>query len=83
MSAQLQENIAKAEGYLARFKENTLGHYINGEWTLGSGNETFDNTTPIDQSFLGKVSAATEADVNAACEAAEAAAAGWAATPGA
>ncbi|WP_299199715.1 5-carboxymethyl-2-hydroxymuconate semialdehyde dehydrogenase [uncultured Amphritea sp.] len=82
MSAQLQENISKAEGYLARFKENTLGHYINGEWTLGSG-ETFDNTTPFDQSFLGKVAAATEADVNAACEAAAEAAAGWAATPGA
>ncbi|MCP4597660.1 5-carboxymethyl-2-hydroxymuconate semialdehyde dehydrogenase [Neptuniibacter sp.] len=82
MSEQLQENIAKAQGYLARFKENTLGHYINGEWTLGQG-ETFDNTTPFDQSFLGKVAAATEADVNAACEAAEAAAADWAATPGA
>lgn len=82
MSAQLQENIGKAAAYLARFKENTLGHYINGEWTLGSG-ETFDNTTPFDQSFLGKVAAATEDDVNAACEAAAAAAAGWAATPGA
>ncbi|MBQ0756156.1 MAG: aldehyde dehydrogenase family protein, partial [Amphritea sp.] len=82
MSAQLQENIGKAEGYLARFKENTLGHYINGEWTLGSG-ETFDNTSPVDQSYLGKVAAASEADVNAACEAAAAAAAGWAATPGA
>lgn len=82
MSAQLQENISKAESYLARFKENTLGHYINGEWTLGSG-ETFDNTTPFDQSYLGKVAAASEEDVNAACEAAAAAAAGWAATPGA
>ncbi|WP_286239268.1 5-carboxymethyl-2-hydroxymuconate semialdehyde dehydrogenase [Neptuniibacter halophilus] len=83
MSEQLQENIAKAEGYLARFKENTLGHYINGEWTLGSKGETFDNTTPFDQSYLGKVVAATEEDVNAACEAAAAAAEAWAATPGA
>ncbi|PIE25085.1 MAG: 5-carboxymethyl-2-hydroxymuconate semialdehyde dehydrogenase [Neptuniibacter caesariensis] len=83
MSAQLQENISKAEGYLARFKENTLGHFINGEWTLGSKGETFDNTTPVDQSYLGKVVAATEDDVNAACEAAAAAAAEWAATPGA
>ncbi|WP_417228002.1 5-carboxymethyl-2-hydroxymuconate semialdehyde dehydrogenase [Amphritea sp.] len=82
MSAQLQENIGKAEGYLARFKENTLGHFINGEWTLGSG-ETFDNTTPFDQSYLGKVAAASVEDVNAACEAAAAAAADWAATPGA
>ncbi|WP_315983480.1 hypothetical protein [Aliamphritea spongicola] len=35
MSEALQQNIAKAEGYLARFKDNTLGHYINGEWTQG------------------------------------------------
>ncbi|MBB1486205.1 5-carboxymethyl-2-hydroxymuconate semialdehyde dehydrogenase [Oceanospirillum sediminis] len=81
--SELNENIAKAEGYLARFKENTLGHYINGEWTLGTGSETFDNTTPTDQSYLGKVVAATDEDVNAACEAAAAAAAAWAATPGA
>ncbi len=81
--SELNENIAKAEGYLARFKENTLGHYINGEWTLGTGTETFDNTTPTDQSYLGKVVAATDEDVNAACEAAAAAAAEWAATPGA
>lgn len=81
--SELNENIAKAEGYLARFKENTLGHYINGEWTLGTGSETFDNTTPTDQSYLGKVVAATDEDVNAACEAAAAAAAEWAATPGA
>lgn len=83
MNNQLQQNIEKAEACLSRFKENTLGHYINGEWTLGSGDETFDNTTPMDQSFLGRVAAATEADVNAACEAAAAAAADWAATPGA
>jgi 5-carboxymethyl-2-hydroxymuconic-semialdehyde dehydrogenase len=66
MSEQLQQNIAKAEGYLARFKENTLGHFINGEWTLGSENNTFDNTTPTDQSFLGKVVQGSEADVTAA-----------------
>lgn len=83
MSEQLQQNVAKAEGYLARFKENTLGHYINGEWTLGSEGTTFDNTTPTDQSFLGKVVQGSEADVNAACDAAAAAAADWAAMPGA
>ncbi len=83
MSEQLQANIDKAEGYLARFREQTLGHYINGEWTPGSEGETFDNTTPCDQSFLGRVVAASEEDVNAACEAAAAAAAEWAATPGA
>jgi 5-carboxymethyl-2-hydroxymuconic-semialdehyde dehydrogenase len=82
MSNPLQENLAKAQEYLARFKQDTLGHYINGEWTLGSAGETFDNTTPVDQSFLGKVVNATLDDVNAACEAAANAAEMWAATPG-
>ena len=82
MSNPLQENLAKAQEYLARFKQDTLGHYINGEWTLGSAGETFDNTTPVDQSFLGKVVNATLDDVNAACEAAANAAEMWAATSG-
>lgn len=83
MNEQLKQNIEKAEGYLARFKENPLGLFINGEWTQGTEANTFDNTSPTDQGYLGKVVAATTEDVNAACEAAAAAAAGWAATPGA
>jgi len=80
---ELNTNIAKAEDYLARFKEQTLGHFINGEWTLGSEGETFENTTPTDQSALGQVVKGTVEDVNAACEAAQAAAAEWAAMSGA
>ncbi|WP_432473551.1 5-carboxymethyl-2-hydroxymuconate semialdehyde dehydrogenase [Amphritea sp. HPY] len=83
MSEQLKQNIEKAEGYLARFKESPLGLFINGEWTQGTEGNTFDNTSPTDQGYLGKVVAATAEDVNAACEAAAAAAADWAATPGA
>jgi len=83
MSEQLQQNIATAQGYLARFKERTLGHYINGEWTLGSEDQTFENTTPTDQSVLGNVVQGSVADVDAACAAAHAAADGWAAMSGA
>ena len=83
MSEALQQNIAKAEGYLARFKDNTLGHYINGEWTQGAEGQTFENTTPVDNTSLGYVVKGTEADVNAACEAARKASAEWAEMPGA
>lgn len=83
MSQELQNNIDKAATYLARFKENTLGHYINGEWTLGSQGETFDNTSPIDSQSLGMVVKATKEDVAAACDAAQSAQAEWAAMSGA
>lgn len=82
MSDALNDNIKKAEGYLQRFKDNTLGHYINGAWTLGNGSETFENTSPIDQGFLGNVVKGTVEDVNAACQAAESAFEEWAAMPG-
>ncbi len=83
MTTELNRNIDKAQQYLARFKETTLGHYINGGWTLGSEGETFDNLTPVDNSSLGKVVKGTVADVNAACDAAASAFDGWAEMPGA
>ena len=80
---ELNTNIAQAEQYLARFKENTLGHYINGEWTLGSEGETFDNLTPVDNTSLGKVVKGTAEDVNAACNAAADAFEAWSTMSGA
>jgi 5-carboxymethyl-2-hydroxymuconic-semialdehyde dehydrogenase len=81
--SDFQTNLDKAEGYLARFKAQTTGHFINGEFTLGSAGETYENTTPTDNSSLGKVIKGTEADVDAACEAAMDAFADWRDMPGA
>lgn len=83
MSEVLNENIAKANAYLAKYRDNTLGHFINGEWTLGSEGKTFENTTPIDNTGLGQVVQGTLVDVDAACQAAKNAAHEWAAMPGA
>lgn len=83
MTQQLEQNLATAQQYLARFRDNTLGHFINGEWTLGSKGETFDNLTPTDNTSLGKVVKATAEDVDAACEAAQQAFTAWAEMPGA
>ncbi|HAS63771.1 MAG TPA: 5-carboxymethyl-2-hydroxymuconate semialdehyde dehydrogenase, partial [Vibrio sp.] len=71
MAQQLELNQKTAEQYLARFRDNTLGHYINGEWTLGSQGETFENLTPTDNTSLGKVVKASVEDVDAACNAAQ------------
>lgn len=83
MSDTLQSNMERAEGYLKRFADNTTGHYINGEFTLGQGGELYDNITPTDNSSMGKVMAGTVADVDAACQAAEDAFEEWSNTPGA
>lgn len=83
MSQDLQNNLDKAATYLARFKENTLGHYINGKWTLGSEGETFDNGSPVNSESLGQVVKASVADVDAACKAAGEAQKEWAAMSGA
>ncbi|EIO4105329.1 5-carboxymethyl-2-hydroxymuconate semialdehyde dehydrogenase [Vibrio vulnificus] len=83
MTQQLEQNLATAQQYLARFRDNTLGHFINGEWTLGSKGETFDNLTPTDNTSLGKVVKGTAEDVDAACKAAQQAFVAWAEMPGA
>ncbi|MBO0214188.1 5-carboxymethyl-2-hydroxymuconate semialdehyde dehydrogenase [Vibrio sp. Vb2880] len=83
MTQQLEQNLATAQKYLARFRDNTLGHFINGEWTLGSKGETFDNLTPTDNTSLGKVVKGTAEDVDAACEAAQQAFTAWAEMSGA
>ncbi|EHK9049099.1 5-carboxymethyl-2-hydroxymuconate semialdehyde dehydrogenase [Vibrio vulnificus] len=83
MTQQLEQNLATAQQYLARFRDNTLGHFINGEWTLGSKGETFDNLTPTDNTSLGKVVKGTAEDVDAACQAAQQAFPAWAEMSGA
>ncbi|MFA0088635.1 5-carboxymethyl-2-hydroxymuconate semialdehyde dehydrogenase [Vibrio sp. E150_011] len=83
MPSQLELNQLKAEQFLATYKDKTLGHYINGEWTLGSEGETFENLTPTTNQTLGNVVKGTAEDVNQACLAAESAFAAWADMPGA
>ncbi len=83
MSDTLATNLERAQQYLERFKNNTTGHLINGEFTLGNGGREYDNVTPTDNSAIGKIMAGSVADMDAACEAAESAFEAWANTPGA
>lgn len=79
----LDTQITKARQYLARFKTDTLGHFINGEWTLGTGSDTFENQSPINNKRLGTVVKGTEQDVNLACTAAQSAFEEWSGLSGA
>ncbi|MCP5266523.1 MAG: 5-carboxymethyl-2-hydroxymuconate semialdehyde dehydrogenase [Burkholderiaceae bacterium] len=65
----IAERVSRAETYLARFRSETLGHWIDGQSIAGQG-ETFENHSPIDGASLGRVASATEAEVATACEAA-------------
>lgn len=83
MSDTFATNMERATKYLERFKKNTIGHYINGEFTLGQGGREYENLTPTDNSVIGKVMAGSVADMDAACEAAENAFEAWTNLPGA
>ncbi len=75
MSA-LDSNIEKLVGYLTRFKETGIRNRINGKDHDGSGG-VFQSTTPVDKSTICDVARSTEADVDAAVQAAKDAFPAW------
>ncbi|AEH39148.1 aldehyde dehydrogenase family protein [Halopiger xanaduensis] len=52
-------------------------HYIDGEWTTGAGDETFESKNPATGETLRTFHRGTEADVDAALEAADEAQKEW------
>jgi len=50
---------------------DTFQHYIDGEWTDGSGSETFTSENPANGETLGEFHRGTAADVQRALDAAE------------
>ncbi len=81
MSTQLAANLAKADAYLARFRDGVLGHYVGGGAVAGSG-EAFDNPCPVDDTVLNRVAAGTAADIDTAAQAAAEAFPDWRDRPG-
>jgi 5-carboxymethyl-2-hydroxymuconic-semialdehyde dehydrogenase len=79
---KLQENITKAEAYLARFKENGVLNRIAGEDVPAVDGATFETISPVDLKPLAKVAQGKAADIDRAATAAKAAFADWAAMPG-
>src|SRR5690606_6350629 len=83
MSGEQRRNRDKAEGYLRRFRDAVLGHFISGELREGISGEVFENRAPIDDAPLGMVAAGGARDVDAAASAAESAFPAWRGTDGA
>jgi 5-carboxymethyl-2-hydroxymuconic-semialdehyde dehydrogenase len=73
----LAATIERASGFLRRFRDAPLAHFVAGKAERGSSRDLFDNLSPVDGSVLGQVVAGNEQDVNAAATAAKAAFPAW------
>ena len=78
----LQENIAKAEAYLARFQAQGVLNRIGGEDVAAADGTTFETISPVDLKPLASVARGKAEDIDRAAKAAKAAFADWAAMPG-
>src|SRR5882757_6464172 len=82
MSAALDKTIARAEGFLARFRQRTVTHLIDGKPDAGSG-ATFETQSPIDNTVIAKVARGGAAEIDKAAKAAtKAFRTGWRETTG-
>ncbi|WP_421929055.1 5-carboxymethyl-2-hydroxymuconate semialdehyde dehydrogenase [Neoaquamicrobium sediminum] len=80
--SKFEENIAKADAYLARFREQGVMNRIAGEDLPAADGVTFETISPVDLKPLATVAKSTAADIDRAAKAARAAFAEWAAMPG-
>lgn len=74
--SKLDENISKLNGFLERFRETGVQNRIGGIDTAGT-NGVFQNTSPVDKSFICDVAHGTGEDIDKAATAAKDAFAGW------
>src|SRR6185295_16161818 len=82
MSTTLDKTIARAEGFLKRFRERPVAHLIDGKPDAGSG-DTFETLSPIDNSVIAKVARGGAAEIDRAAKAAmKAFRTGWSRTTG-
>jgi hypothetical protein len=54
MSTTLDKTIARADGFLQRFRDKTVAHLIDGTQDLGGG-ATFETHSPIDNTMIGPI----------------------------
>jgi 5-carboxymethyl-2-hydroxymuconic-semialdehyde dehydrogenase len=76
----LDDNIAKLEGLLARFKDGGIQNRIAGQDVAGASG-TFQTSSPVDKSVICDVARGGVSDIDAAAKAAKAAFPGWRDTP--
>ena len=78
----VDENIKKAEAYLARFNKDGVLNQINGEAVPAADGSTFEIISPVDLKPLARVAKGKATDIDRAAKAAKAAFPAWAALSG-
>ncbi len=79
----LDDNIARARDYMARFAKDGVMNHIGGENVPAVSGETFEIISPVDLSTLAQVAKSDAADIDRAAKAAKEAFKSWSKTPGA
>ena len=80
--SQLEANVAKAETYLKRFREQGVFNHIGGEAVAAMDGSTFEIISPVDLKPLANVARGKAEDIDRAAKAAKAAFKDWAALSG-
>ncbi|MDQ7069161.1 MAG: 5-carboxymethyl-2-hydroxymuconate semialdehyde dehydrogenase [Rhodobacterales bacterium] len=73
----LTENTRKLHGYLARFSETGILNQIGGKSVSARDGRTFENRSPVDESFICNVAQGNAADIDTAAAAAKSAFPAW------
>lgn len=81
--SKLEDNIKKAENYLARFRQHGVLNHIGGSSCAALSGQVFETISPVDLKPLANVARSNADDVNQAVAAAKAAFPAWAALGGA
>lgn len=80
--SKLEENIARAEAYLARFRKDGVSNHIAGEAVPAADGSTFETISPVDLKPLAQVALGKAEDIDRAAGAAKSAFPEWAAMSG-
>ncbi len=73
----LDSNVKNLQPYLARFREEGIQNNISGKKYASSSGATFDNYSPVDDSFICSVAKGNAEDVDRAAQAAKDAFPAW------
>jgi len=75
--SELDQNLAKLDGYLARFQDTGIMNQIGGQAGPASGGKTFETRSPVDNSLICTVAESNDEDIDRAAKAAKEAFPAW------
>lgn len=75
--SDLDSNIGKLDGYLARFRDTGILNQIGGKPVPAASGATFETHSPVDESLICSVAKGGAEDIDAAARAAKAAFPAW------